>query len=360
MDYLYRLGELFSGPGGLGLGASWASARVEGAAIEHAWASDYDLDTCQTYSRNVIGGEGTEWSFLPPSVIHADIREYDISSLPPIDALAFGAPCNDFSQIGEKKGFQGDFGPLYSYGVQVLKSHKPRWFLFENVGGIRGGNFERICADFEAAGYRLYPHYYDFSLYGVPQKRRRVIVVGIRNDLDVEFKVPAPVEADISVRTALCGIPADAGNHEPTRTSPTTVARLRCINPGQNAWTAELPEHLRINTNTKIPSMYRRLDPEKPSYTVTGGGGGGYHIYHWDEPRPLTSRERARLQSFPDDFVFVGGKESVRKQIGMAVPPRGAAVIFEAILKSFTGEEYAWVESNMPRVSPTALKAVAA
>lgn len=72
--------------------------------------------------------------------------------------------------------------------------------------------------------------------------------------------------------------------------------------------------------------------PDKPSYTVTGSGGGGTHIYHWSENRALANRERARLQSFPDDFVFIGGKESVRKQIGMAVPPEGARQIFNSVL----------------------------
>ena len=93
--------------------------------------------------------------------------------------------------------------------------------------------------------------------------------------------------------------------------------------------------------------IYKRLDPDKPAYTVTGSGGGGTHIYHWAEPRALTNRERARLQTFPDDYVFLGGKESVRRQIGMAVPCDGARVIFEAILRTFAGEEYPWIPENI-------------
>lgn len=84
-----------------------------------------------------------------------------------------------------------------------------------------------------------------------------------------------------------------------------------------------------------------------PSYTVTGSGGGGTHIYHWKEDRALTNRERARLQTFPDTYVFMGSKESVRKQIGMAVPCRGAKIIFEAVLKSFAGIPYDYIESNI-------------
>ena len=126
------------------------------------------------------------------------------------------------------------------------------------------------------------------------------------------------------------------------------VERLRYIRPGQNAFTANLPEHLQLHVKgAKISQIYKRLDPDKPAYTVTGSGGGGTHIYHYSEPRALTNRERARLQTFPDSFVFCGSKEEVRKQIGMAVPCRGAQVIFEAILKTFAGIKYASIPCNM-------------
>jgi DNA (cytosine-5)-methyltransferase 1 len=125
------------------------------------------------------------------------------------------------------------------------------------------------------------------------------------------------------------------------------VQRLKHIKPGENAFTANLPEELQIKTTTKISQIYKRLDPEKPAYTVTGSGGGGTHIYHWEEPRALTNRERARLQTFPDSYIFQGSKESVRKQIGMAVPCQGARIIFEAILRSFATEAYKFVEANI-------------
>ena len=142
-------------------------------------------------------------------------------------------------------------------------------------------------------------------------------------------------------------IPADEYNHEPTKQSEKVVRRLNLIGPGQNAWDVDLPEDLKINTKTKISTIYKRLDPEKPSYTVTGSGGGGTHIYHWEEPRALTNRERARLQTFPDNYIFEGSKEQVRKQIGMAVPCEGAKIIFEAILRTFAGEEYEYTEPNI-------------
>lgn len=173
------------------------------------------------------------------------------------------------------------------------------------------------------------------------------------NDINVTYHVPSPEpysEIDNTCRNAIENppIPADAPNNEATRQSATVVERLRHIRPGENAFTADLPPELQLNIKgARISQIYKRLDPEKPSYTVTGSGGGGTHIYHWEEPRALTNRERARLQTFPDTYEFQGTKESVRKQIGMAVPCRGAQIIFEAILKSFAGIEYPSVEANI-------------
>lgn len=347
---IFRLGELFCGPGGLAWGAMNAKIENPDFKIVHQWSNDYDLDTCHTYTRNICPDD-TE------SVICGDVRKLDLASLPPIDALAFGFPCNDFSVVGEQKGFDGVFGPLYSYGVKVLKTHKPKWFLAENVGGLRSANegkaFDTIIRDMKKAGYRVYPNLYCFEKYGVPQARHRVIIVGIQEDLPYEFKIPdyePYANKDNTCRTAIENppIPADAPNNEATKQSAVVVERLKHIKPGQNAFNAELPEELKLNVRgAKISQIYKRLDPEKPAYTVTGSGGGGTHIYHWSEPRALTNRERARLQTFPDTYIFEGSKESVRKQIGMAVPCQGAKIIFEAILKTFAGIDYPSIEPSL-------------
>ena len=346
----FRLGELFCGPGGLAYGAANARIELNNYRITHAWANDYDSDTCNTYRHNICPND-------PDSVICGDVRKIDLENLPPIDALAFGFPCNDFSVVGEQKGFDGKFGPLYSYGVRVLKSHKPDWFLAENVGGLRSANegnaFQKILEDMRKAGYRVYPNLYKFEEYGVPQARHRVIIVGIREDLPYEFKIPSTAPyagVDVSCKTAIENppIPEDAYNNEMTKQSDAVVERLKHIKPGQNAFTADLPEHLQLNVRgARISQIYKRLDPEKPAYTVTGSGGGGTHIYHWSENRALTNRERARLQTFPDHYHFQGSKESVRKQIGMAVPCEGARVIFEAILKTFAGIPYESMPANI-------------
>lgn len=345
----FRLGELFCGPGGLALGAITARISNPEYRIVHKWANDYDASTCETYRRNICPED-------EESVICGDVRQLDIDALGEIDAFAFGFPCNDFSVVGEQKGFEGVFGPLYSYGVKVLKKYQPLWFLAENVGGLKSANegkaFEKIKSDLIDAGYRIYPNLYKFEEYGVPQARHRMIIVGIRNDLPYEFKIPSTEpykDCDVTCKTAIevPPIPSYAANNEETKQSAVVVERLKHIKPGQNAFTANLPEELKLNVKgAKISQIYKRLDPTKPAYTVTGSGGGGTHIYHYEEPRALTNRERARLQTFPDDYVFEGSKESVRKQIGMAVPSKGARVIFEAILKTFAGEEYDYIEAK--------------
>lgn len=352
---IFNFGELFSGPGGMALGAHVAARNVGDIDLRHAWANDYDSATCETYLRNIPGATSD-------SVRCGDVRDLNIKQLDPIEGFAFGFPCNDFSQVGEQKGVNGNYGPLYTYGVRVLDAFNPHWFVAENVGGLRssneGGAFLRVLKDLENAGkhgYRLVPHLYKFEEYGLPQARHRILIVGIRKDIEVDFRVPstAPFQGvDNSVRTRLENppIPPDAFNHELTKQAPIVVERLKHIPPGGNAFNSDLPERLQLNVvGAKISQIYRRLHPDKPSYTITGSGGGGTHVYHYSEPRALTNRERARLQTFPDSFEFKGSKESVRKQIGMAVPVEGAQVVFEALFRSFKGLNYPSVESNLSK-----------
>lgn len=343
---IYRLGELFSGPGGLALGAKMARVESDGEifSIEHTWANDYDEWACETYRHNICPGDHNK-------VVWDDVRKLDLSTLAPIDGFAFGFPCNDFSIVGEQKGLDGTFGPLYKNGVRVLNQFQPDWFVAENVGGLQsvdgGRTLRLILNELQNAGpgYHLTTHFYKFEDYGVPQTRHRIIIVGIKTELNLEYRVPVPTHKGCpkTAREALevPPIPKDAPNQEMTKQSALVVERLGYIQPGENAWSENIPEHLRLNVKgAKLSQIYRRLDPDKPSYTITGSGGGGTHGYHWSEPRALTNRERARIQTFPDDYEFIGPKESVRRQIGMAVPPHGAKVIFEALLKTLAGVPY--------------------
>ena len=351
----YRMGELFCGPGGIALGAHNAADMVPGVKVEHAWANDYDPTTADTYRENTPGAS-------EETVYVGDVRELDTDALPPIDGFAFGFPCNDFSLVGKQKGLDGTYGPLYSYGINVLKSHKPEWFVAENVGGLSGANeglaFPYILREMQRAGYTVVAHKYRFEEYGLPQARHRIIIVGLRDDIaakGVAFKVPAPITPEPSMmRTAKQAlteppIPEWATSNELTRQSEVVKQRLAYIKPGENAFNAtDMPEELRLNVRgAKLSQIYKRLDPNKPAYTVTGSGGGGTHIYHWEEPRALTNRERARLQTFPDWYKFIGNKENVRRQIGMAVPPDGAQVVFEALFKTLEGISYESIEPNI-------------
>ncbi|MDG1097663.1 MAG: DNA (cytosine-5-)-methyltransferase [Methylophilaceae bacterium] len=354
-----KLGEIFCGPGGISLGAEIASLELAEhlkTEIKHAWAVDYHQSTVDTFIENISGA-------TKESVLCADVRNLDFKQLKKIsdiDGLAYGFPCNDFSLVGEKKGLNGEFGPLYKYGVEVLNLFNPKFFIAENVGGLRGSHsgdaLRQIIQDLSLSGngYTVTPHLYKFEEYGVPQCRHRIILVGIREDLNVKFRPPAPTNLN-SFKSCMDAlnipeIPADAYNNELTLQHPRVVARLKHIKPGENAWTANLPDDLKLNVKgAKLSQIYKRLDPNKPAYTITGSGGGGTHVYHWSEPRSLTNRERARLQTFPDKYRFCGGKEDVRRQIGMAVPPYGAKVLFEAILKTLESEEYKSVDANLSK-----------
>lgn len=351
----FRLGEYFSGPGGLAKGAHLAAGDLyPDVSLEHAWAVDIDSDSCSTYKANITGATSE-------SVIVDDVRgALNRHTLGPIDGFAFGFPCNDFSLVGEHKGIDGDFGGLYLAGIEVLRRRHPRWFIAENVGGIRSANdgqaFDLILREMQDAGYRLYPHLYRFEQYGVPQARHRVIIVGIRNDptnSGIEFKVPSPdlySHVDVSAQTALNRTyPPNVKNHEMPELSQRVVERLKLIDPGENAFNASrMTDEYRLNVRgATISQIYKRLLPNKPAYTITGSGGGGTHVYHWEEPRSLTNRERARLQSFPDSYAFKGTRTSVRKQVGMAVPVDGARAIFLALFRSYLGLEYPNVPANI-------------
>lgn len=390
----YKLAELFCGPGGIGCAAKLA--KYKGYSIDLVWANDIDQDSCKTYGKNIHHDLSPQE--LDQAVLCQDVRELDFSSgLNGFNALAFGFPCNDFSIVGEKKGFKGEFGPLYTFGVKALEAGNPDWFVAENVGGLIGADkgqaFRKILKDLGGAGkegYVLSPHLYKFEQYGVPQTRHRVIIVGIRKDLGLKFLPPTPTHDGkkkrfVNAKDAIAG-QGVLPNSEIAKTSKAVTERLKLIPPGKNAWwldelLRELPdasksdidhwlpnlkrdfnistknlveakkeltekiEEVKLNVKSaRMSQIYKRLDPNKPAYTITGSGGGGTHVYHWEEARALTNREKARLQGFPDDFEFIGSTQSVRKQIGMAVPVGGARIILESILKTMAGAKYDCLE----------------
>lgn len=405
----FNLGELFCGPGGMAIASTLVDPIIalnnEEFSISHSWGVDlapYAIDTFKANLGEENGIQMDAWDFVNTGLTPE--RE--------INALAFGFPCNSFSQAGERRGIHDKtFGELYKTGIRVLERYNPLWFIAENVSGISGRDsgtqFKTILQDLANAGdgYNVVAHLYKFEEYGVPQARHRYVIVGIRRDVAEErglsFRPPAPTHGNgrkpfISVEQALASVSNKTGwGGQFQRQSDTVVWRLKFTPPGENAWKLDelvdpkkysdkkLLEYLQqlpwydteiaplgsvIQVRAKIEEcrlhckkarmsmIYRRLEAGKPAYTITGSGGGGTHVYHWREHRALTNEERAALQTFPETFVFKGSSDQVRKQIGMAVPTLAAKQIFAAILKTFAHIDYDSVEPDPSLVFSPAIK----
>ena len=186
-------------------------------------------------------------------------------------------------------------------------------------------------------GYRIYGDNYKFEEFNIPQTRHRVILVGFRNDFfhKKRIKYAKLKKSKLPQKTcgeALSNIPENAKNHEKTKHNEIVVKRLEKTPEGKNVWDLGNDKYgLPGVKSARMSHIYKKLDRTKPSYTVTGSGGGGTHVYHFKEPRALTNRERARLQTFKDTYFFKGSKESVRRQIGMAVPVDAARQIMTEV-----------------------------
>lgn len=370
---LLRFGDLFSGAGGLSLGACVAQVvDVHGQRwrLAPAWAVDADGDACATYRLNLHGDEAQA------DVRQADLRTVEASALAPVDVMLCGFPCNDFSAIGEFRGMRGRYGALYLEAVRVLRDLRPMAFIAENVAGLsasHGGRaLRQVIHDFAKSGYQVTAHLFRLEDYGLPQARHRIFLVGVRGDLRRRFRVPAPESAGLLTAGEALGRPFDGlrWNDETIAIRPLTRERIRHIRPGETLWDAQeredFPDRFRIaaDAQRRFQTIYRRLDRNRVAWTIVAAGGGGTRPCHWEEPRPLTNRELARLQGFPDAFRFMGGRDSVRRQIGMAVPPPAARVIVEALLRTLARIPYPEVapnvevaEGRLPRGRPPRLEA---
>lgn len=323
-----KLISLFSGCGGMDL-------PFHKAGFEVVWAIDSNKYACETFKRNIS-----------PFILNDSIEKInDIKQeVPDADLIIGGFPCQDFSLIWKRYGLDVDRGNLYTYFREFVKQKQPKAFVAENVKGLLSANnsqaIKRIIADFEniEPGYLVKPKLYNFAEYGVPQFRQRVLLVGIRMDTDFNFVHPKPEygcdrQPYRTARQAFEGVEEVPYNNELLKIHPKTKQRLDLIKPGGNY--SDIPRNSPFYVKGLISHVYRRLDPNQPSSTIIAGGGGGTWGYHYKEPRALTNRERARLQSFPDDFVFEGSVTEVRRQIGNAVPPEGIAAVVESLIPLF-------------------------
>ena len=203
---------------------------------------------------------------------------------------------------------------------------------------------ETIINDFEdiAPGYLVKPHLYNFADYGVPQFRERILIVGVRIDTGFNFVHPKPSHGTkgtlpyVTAGKAIEGALEAPFNNERINCMDKTRRMLELIPEGGNF--TDIPKDNPLYVKGMISHVYRRISRDKPAKTIIAAGGGGTWGYHYPEPRPLTNRERARLQSFPDNFNFVGSVAEVRRQIGNAVPPEGVRAVARRLKPLFTGD----------------------
>lgn len=318
-----QLLSLFSGCGGLDLGFVQAGYDI-------VWANDFEHWSCQTYKKN-----------FGDHIHEGSIVDVDFSKVPDCDIMTGGFPCQDFSMIWKRGGLGTDRGNLYKHFVRAVDEKRPRVFIGENVKGLLSANkgkaIQQIVDDFAALGYTVKYRLCNFAKYGAPQLRERVLIVGIRNDVDYDFEFPEYTHDETNYYTAgeaLKGAEKVPYNNEHQNIKDKTRKMLALIPEGKN-FTA-IPKDSPYYVKGMISHVYRRVDRNKPSTTIIAGGGGGTWGYHYEENRPLTNRERARLFGYPDDFVFDGSITEVRRQIGNSVPPIAAKVVAEAILPAMT------------------------
>lgn len=318
--------SLFSGCGGMDLGFYQNGFNI-------IWANDIDKKACETYAKN-IGNH----------IVHGDITKIDYESIPEADIVLGGFPCQDFSMIWKRGGLETERGNLYRNFVEIVSLKNPLMFIAENVKGILTANngkaIKTIINDFSVTGvhgYNTVPYLINFADYGVPQLRERVLIIGIRKDIDLDFDIPTPTHSPenyVSSKEALKDVEAVVFNNEHQKIKEKTIEKLKLIPPGGNF--TDIPKSSPHYVKGMISHVYRRLNPDKPSTTIIAAGGGGTWGYHYKDPRPLTNRERARLFGYPDNFVFDGSINEVRRQIGNSVPPSGIFPIAKHIKKYLT------------------------
>ncbi|MEK6745585.1 MAG: DNA cytosine methyltransferase [Pseudomonadota bacterium] len=313
-----KIVSLFSGCGGMDLG-------FKKAGFDIIWANDFNHWACTTYANN-FGNH----------VHEGDICDFPSSKIPDCDMIIGGFPCQDFSMIWKRGGIGTERGNLYRQFVRIVTDKQPKIFIAENVKGLLTANdgkaVQAIIDDFTNSGYNVELHKVNFANYGAPQLRERVLIIGIHKSINQKFKLPDVThtnETFVSSEEALRGVKKVLYNNEHQNIQKKTVEMLKLIPAGGNF--TSIPKDSPYYVNGMISHVYRRLHPKKPSTTIIAGGGGGTWGYHYEEPRPLTNRERARLFGYPDNFIFEGSITEVRRQIGNSVPPVGILPIAKSI-----------------------------
>jgi DNA (cytosine-5)-methyltransferase 1 len=329
----YKLIELFAGAGGLAIG-------MEKAGLKSVLLNEIDKHACSTLRSNrpkwnVVEGDITKINFKP---FRGDV-----------DVLTGGFPCQAFSYAGNKLGFEDTRGTLFFEFARAVKETKPKVIVAENVRGLlehdNGKTLKAITGVIDELGYELVdPRILKAVFYQVPQKRERLFLVGIRKDLApyVEFKWPSPYTRIMTMRDALkkgdlykSDVPTSLGQKYPKR-----KAEILAKVPQGGYW-RDLPDKLQREYMQKSyflgggkTGMARRLAWDEPSLTLTCAPAQKQtERCHPEETRPLTVREYARIQTFPDDWLFEGPLTAQYKQIGNAVPVNLAYAMGRALVR---------------------------
>lgn len=337
--------ELFAGAGGLALG-------LEMAGLHAIALNECDKDACNTLRTN-----RPSWK-----VIQSCIEKVTFSDFDDVDLVSGGFPCQAFSYAGEKLGFEDVRGTLFFEFARVIKETKPKVFLGENVRGLlnhdNGKTLDTIYNILSDLGYTLIaPKVLKALFYKVPQKRERLFLVGIRNDLVefANFKWPAYYHRIQVLRDALkagelyeADAPKSEGQHYPER-----KREILALVPQGGYW-KDLPDNLQREymqgsyfLSGGKTGMARRLSWDEPSLTLTCSPAQKQtERCHPDETRPLTVREYARIQTFPDEWQFSGSISSQYKQIGNAVPVNLAHAVGRSIVELLNSIELKTAPEN--------------
>lgn len=316
----YSVVELFAGAGGLALG-------LERAGLKCALLNDFDKWACETLKLN-----RPHWNVVHDDVSHIDFKPYKNK----IDVLTGGFPCQAFSYAGKKLGFEDTRGTLFYEYARAITELNPKICVAENVRGLlnheKGRTLETMKSILEELGYTvLEPRIMKAIWYRVPQKRERLIIVAIRNDIYEEnlFEFPQPYNKIFGLRDALkagdlfgCDVPKSEGQKYPKRKK-----EIMAMVPQGGYW-RDLPEKIQKEYMLKSyylgggkTGMARRMSWEEPCLTLTCAPAQKQtERCHPEETRPFTVREYARIQTFPDDWQFAGAMTQQYKQIGNAVP----------------------------------------
>jgi len=302
--------ELFAGCGGTALG-------FENAGISHVLLNEFEKDCVLTLKNNM-----PNWN-----VVHADVKDLNFSEWKgKVDIVQGGFPCQAFSYAGKKRGFEDTRGTLFYEFARCVREVQPKIAMGENVKGLlrhdNGRTLETMIQALEELGYNVKYKVVRAQYLDVAQKRERLIIIGIRKDLKLPFMFPKEKDYTVSIKEALRGCPPSSGQSYPEKKKKI----LELIPPG--GYWRNLPVELQkeymgasFYMGGGKTGMARRLSWDEPSLTLTCAPAQKQtERCHPEETRPLTVREYARIQSFPDTWEFFGSQSSQYKQIGNAVP----------------------------------------